>query len=1397
MSSHPPQLNTGDPKWKYWAFISYSHKDARLAKWLHKRLETFKVPKKLIGRESRDGRIPSRMFPIFRDEDELPTSSDLGDAINEALALSRYLIVLCSPHAAKSKWVDKEVRRFKELERENRILSLILAGEPHASTKVEPEATEAVDGLDHSLKVASTQALECFPESLRFQVIDGQLTANTTEPLGADIRPGQDSRDTAILRIVAGLLGVDFDELRQRDRKRRRQNSIVFGIVVAATLLVFSGLSLQLSDSRRAARELEQQSFQNEQRAAAANKQADEEAKRANQLDVTKRLKSYVANLNLAWEHWTAGDTERVLALLKSVTPSAGEDDIRGFEWHYLWQRCHDEVGLFLDRDEASGKRYGVSGLAMTPDGTTLLSIDLEGWLRLWDLESGRLIDRIPIADVGISSISLSANGQLIAMSTVGGSTVDISTVTGKRVPTSRDLIGSNPLFLPDDRSIATNYGKEVKIYATDGTSYRSYWHEEDVVSVDCSQDGRLLAVAGGNVVRGWDTSTHRQLFSHREQRSRLRCVRVSPRGDFAAATGDDGRVTLWDVAAKRLVKSWRAHDGNVITASYSPDGECLATAADDGSICFWTSKGEFIERRIGNSKVVTCIAFSPTKKVVASGGDDGAIRLWNAPEIKTRIEFSDNEVKLLKPTIVAFSPDGTAMACGISRLVTVWKKPFLNSRSLVIKCTSSVDALRFSPDSRSLIIIDGDNVGVVSLEDGRRMQERKLEDLLLVDGSWQEAKFIHFGNEEQRHRLFATEKVLDGVPETGVPFGAYKVEIHRPTILDSQITEHDGAPYVKWALPIPGKKSEFVAVSRSGSKALVMSEKLTEEADNQNSSDFRMSVWDVANRRHLCDFQPPPQSWISYAAFLNEDTSVIAQEEDGTTYIWDASTGNRVALIGKFNGPIAVSPDSRTIALCDGADIQFWNLPAQELVGTLPATEANISSLTISPDGQVLVCGDERGNVRVHLASLTTRTHEQWKPIEKIAASNYVDPAPPPIVPATETLRTAFVDASKGVLGRATTDSELGRSHATEFVHICVSLMRVQRRLFQDPRISGGRAADEQARLIPEALRQFTLRSTARSKAGIVHGCEATISKLGETLALLESAEATMDVTVADGAWEEQSRLLAELSQTQQALLHTGESTLYPFDPRFVDDLRSSQMSSVTVSSGKLRSAVSARRAYLEIVAEHAKKLIELQRPRNAEPYLLLPQALVEISNADLAELDGDGESQNAALLRAEDVLRRACGATDGGDRDFTTNLTRAILLDVRTTLADKSGRHTALSEVANERISALRSACELDRERIQKDLDARPVEYMSIDHLEHVWKDTRELLGKLDAQNEETQRINDRLRQVENQYLQSVRDELIKYRDRNPEIREDQLFLCVSQWSHLIVCLRRSVDE
>ncbi len=170
---------------RYTAFLSYSHKDAAAAQRLHRRLETYRLPRRLVGSIAAWGPVPSRLWPIFRDREELPAATDLSETVRQALAQSGSLVVLCSPHAANSLWVAEEIATFRRLHPDRPVLAAILDGDPP----------------------------DCFPGLLRSVDADG----TSHEPLATDLRREGDGGRLGLLKLVAGITGIGLDELVQRD----------------------------------------------------------------------------------------------------------------------------------------------------------------------------------------------------------------------------------------------------------------------------------------------------------------------------------------------------------------------------------------------------------------------------------------------------------------------------------------------------------------------------------------------------------------------------------------------------------------------------------------------------------------------------------------------------------------------------------------------------------------------------------------------------------------------------------------------------------------------------------------------------------------------------------------------------------------------------------------------------------------------------------------------------------------------------------------------------------------------------------------------------------------------------------------------------------------------------
>lgn len=200
-------------KYIYDAFISYRHTelDKFVAENLHKQMESFKPPKSIL---KNDNNVRTKINRVFRDKDELPLASNLEDPIVEALKNSEYLVVICSPRLKESIWCKKEIQTFIEMHGRRNILAVLIEGEP----------------------------AESFPDELLY---DGD---KPIEPLAADFR-GNSKKEikkamkSEILRLLAPMFNVSYDDLKQRHREKKIKRAILLTSVIAALGILFGAVS--------------------------------------------------------------------------------------------------------------------------------------------------------------------------------------------------------------------------------------------------------------------------------------------------------------------------------------------------------------------------------------------------------------------------------------------------------------------------------------------------------------------------------------------------------------------------------------------------------------------------------------------------------------------------------------------------------------------------------------------------------------------------------------------------------------------------------------------------------------------------------------------------------------------------------------------------------------------------------------------------------------------------------------------------------------------------------------------------------------------------------------------------------------------------------------------------
>ena len=191
---------------EYYAFISYKREDEKWAKWLQDKLEHYRFPTNLNGRTD----LPKHIRPTFRDVTDI-TPGLLAEEIDKALRGSEWLIVICSPRAAKSRWVCKEAQTFIDLGRADQIIPFVIEGSPFSNDP----------------------ATECYPEALL------NLTGSK-ELLAANIN--EMSSDAAAIKVVARMFNLRFDALWQRYEREQRRTRRMW--IVGSVFIALFGLSI-------------------------------------------------------------------------------------------------------------------------------------------------------------------------------------------------------------------------------------------------------------------------------------------------------------------------------------------------------------------------------------------------------------------------------------------------------------------------------------------------------------------------------------------------------------------------------------------------------------------------------------------------------------------------------------------------------------------------------------------------------------------------------------------------------------------------------------------------------------------------------------------------------------------------------------------------------------------------------------------------------------------------------------------------------------------------------------------------------------------------------------------------------------------------------------------------
>jgi len=728
---------------KYWAFISYTHADRAWADWLHRALEHYRIPRRLIGVTTASGPVPTRIAPVFLDRADLAASTDLDATIAEALSASRSMIVICSPATTGSARVIQEIEWFRA--KSDRLLSLIVAGRPNAQER----GGDAIE--------------ECFPAPLRSA--QTAQTRDSVVPFAADARPGKGGRQEALLKLVAGILNLNLDQLRQRDTQRRRLRWVVSTVICLIGMVYASALALYAWDQRNAA--VLAQSRLLTEAAGQRLKNADLAAAQGLILEV------------LTNPRFAQGHTPAAISVFQEVRASDAQLAILSGHTDFIRSANYSPDGMrivtaSLDNtariwDARTGTQIAVlaghgdrvNSAAYSPDGSHVVTASSDKTVRIWDARTGTQLNEFSGHGDRVISAAYSPDGNQIVIASYGRTARILDTRTGTQLA---ELFGhgatvTSAVYSPDGAKIVTasfdhtariwdaHSGKQLaeltgheatvefaafspdstRVVTASADKTARIWdartgaqisvlsgHTATVESAAYSPDGtRVVTASDDKTVRTWDARLGKQLTLLSGHRDRVAFAAYSPDGAHIVTASIDQTARIWDAHLGKPLTVMSGHDDWVRSAAYAPDGRSFVTASFDQTARIWDAgSGMQLTVLAGHGDRVISAAYSPDGSHLVTASDDQTARIWDTRVGKKVAELSGHGATVESAT---YSPDGTRIVtASFDQTARVWDVRSGKQVAVLSGHAATVESATYSPDGNQIVTASDDNTARV-----------------------------------------------------------------------------------------------------------------------------------------------------------------------------------------------------------------------------------------------------------------------------------------------------------------------------------------------------------------------------------------------------------------------------------------------------------------------------------------------------------------------------------------------------------------------------------------------------------------------------------------------------------------------------------------------------------
>lgn len=664
---------------EYFVFISYSSLDNEWAIWLRHELEHYHLPASFNGRTD----VRDNLRKVFRDRDELSAGPEWDEQVQKALEDTNNLIVICSPHSAKSEAVNKEVETFIALGKENHIFPFIVEGD-------KPE--------------------DCFPSALRHSKLGGDVNKDG-------------GRDSAFIKVVAGMLKVSFPSLWNRyeiekaeeERKIREQRDKL--------------LRLQ---SRYIADKVENLLEEGDSYTAKML------ALEALPKDLNNPDRPYVAEAEIALRKSIndgnsilKGHTDKVY----SVAFSPDGKYIASASWDHtviLWEVKNGAI-LHIFSNEY---KYKYTWVSFSPKGDYVYArANMENYSKCWDCKTGKELD-----EIRYKNLCHLPNGELVSIDSIGKDYHESLKNKGEIAVTFDghllatlwneivfvwDTIKNVLLYSIGEKTDCFSFNYQGNMLITCGMFEITLWNMKDgsaiaIHNIHCdffplhttfSPDGQYVLVASAEgVIKLFSVPELRLIKTFEGHKKRCYCTNFSPNGKLIASASDDTTVRIWNLQKYEPYNIICVNKRSASLLIYVPDGEHVLSEGNNQDLCMWNIQtGDLVHTYRGLGNLNGCAAFSPSGKWLLSC-DGEKIIMWDVQteqiinqyksDDSIKVYFSRNGKLILMVGYRSFSildvdswtivrtkvrhneitaasilPDGQRVAVAVERQLEIWKE--------------------------------------------------------------------------------------------------------------------------------------------------------------------------------------------------------------------------------------------------------------------------------------------------------------------------------------------------------------------------------------------------------------------------------------------------------------------------------------------------------------------------------------------------------------------------------------------------------------------------------------------------------------------------------------------------------------------------------------------------